>query len=195
MGRLLSDEGFEVSAAAFTSDDAIAQTIRFKPDILVLDVRLPPAGGLAVARAIHEAKLHTRVVILTAALTDREALDARQAGVRGVVLKEMPSRQLVLAIRKVHAGGDFLEMMSTSRAISLLTKRESSLHHLQTVLTTRELEVLRAAATGAPNAEIARRLSIGSGTVKMHLYSIYKKLRVNSRVELMMYATRNGIGE
>jgi DNA-binding NarL/FixJ family response regulator len=193
--RLLEDHGFDVVACVYSSDDALAQVQRLEPAILIVDVRLPPAGGLAVARELRDAGSATRVVVLTAALSEREALEARQAGIRGVVLKDMPTRQLVQAIRKVHSGGDFVEMTSTSRAIALLTKRETSLQQLQTVLTTREMEVLRAAATGAPNAEIAKRLSIGSGTVKMHLYSIYKKLRVNSRVELMMYATRNGIAE
>jgi two-component system nitrate/nitrite response regulator NarL len=195
VSRLLVDQGFDVVACAYTSDDALAHVLRLQPDILLVDVRLPPSGGLAVARALRDAGSRARLVVLTAGLTEREALEARQAGIRGVVLKEMPTRQLVQAIRKVHAGGDFLEMGSTSRAIALLTRRESSLQQLQTVLTAREIEVLRAAATGAPNAEIAKRLSIGSGTVKMHLYSIYKKLRVTSRVELMMYSTRNGITE
>lgn len=195
VSRLLTEEGFDVAGCAFTSDDAIALVRRLQPEILLADLRLPPAGGLGVARAVRDAGLPTRTVILTAAITEREALDARQMGVRGVVLKEMPSRQLMLAIRKVHAGGDFVEMTSTSGAFALLTRRQNVLQQLQTVLTAREVEVLRAATTGAPNAEIARRLSIGSGTVKMHLYSIYKKLKVNNRVELMMYASRNGIGE
>lgn len=193
--RLLTDYGFSVTGTATTSSEAIALARRLQPDILLLDLRLPPAGGLAVLRTLRDEALPSRPILLTAALGDRDAIEARQLGVRGVVLKEMPSRQLVQCIRKVHAGGEFMEMASTTRAMDLLTKRERSREHLQGVLTARELEVLRAAATGAPNAEIGRRLSIGAGTVKMHLYSIYKKLKINSRVELMMYATRSGLAE
>lgn len=194
--RFLRDErDFEVVGTATDSAGAVQLIQRIKPDIAIVDVRMPPDGGLAVARAVRDEELATKVVILTAALSDTEAAVAMKLGVRGVILKEMSPVQLVRCIRKVHSGGEWIERSSASKAITQILSRETSARDLQTLLTPREYEVLRVAAAGLPNREIAAKLSIGEGTVKMHLHSIYEKLSLRGRVDLMAFAHKHGLTE
>lgn len=194
--RLLRDEDdFEIVATATTTEQAMALVREHRPDVAVLDVEMPAKSGLAVARAVKDEAMATKVVLLTAKLSDSQAVEALQLGVEGVVLKAMAAHQLVQCIRKVHAGGTWIESESTARALTKLRQRSESERQVGGRLTAREVEVLRIAATGAPNREIARRLFISEGTVKMHLHAIYEKLSLTGRVELMAYARRHALDE
>ena len=194
--HLLREEAeLDVVATATDSDRALDLIRKTKPDIAVLDVRMPPDGGLAVARTLQNDRSATRVVILAAGLGQQEAMLAMQLGVRGVILKEMAPTHLIRCIQKVHAGGEWFEMKSASKAISSLLARENNERDLQSVLTPREYEVLRVAASGISNLEIAEKLSVGEGTVKMHLHSIYDKLSLRGRVDLMAFAHKRGLQE
>ena len=186
------EEGFQVVATATNGEDALAAVRAHKPDILVLDVQMPRGNGIWVLTQIHDEKIPTRVVLLTATLDEDGVLDAMHAGVSGLVLKEAAATLLVQTVKRVHRGERALEPSLVNRALDRLAQREEA-RKIVEVLSKRETEIVKMVAAGLRNKEIADRLSIGEGTVKSHLHSIYEKLGVQGRVELTMYAYERGI--
>jgi DNA-binding NarL/FixJ family response regulator len=163
-----------------------------QPDVLVLDIRMPGKTGLEVVSELRRQKLDTRVVLLTAAVDENEVLEAVRLGVRGVVLKEMPPELLLQCIRKVHAGEQWLEKRSFQNAFEKMLRREAAAKAVS-ILTPRELEVIRMVSSGLRNKEVADRLKISEGTVKIHLHSIYQKLELDGRMALCLYAQDKGL--
>ena len=190
---LRSERDFKVLAQCVNGDEAVRAVRAHRPDIVVLDVRMPGADGLSVMREMKRERLPTRVVLLAASLEDEEILEATRLGVGGVVLKEMAPRLLVQCIRKVHAGEPWLERRAAARAFETLVRREVGAQEISRVLTPREIEIVRMAATGLRNRNIGDRMSISEGTVKTHLHNIYEKLRVQNRAELVLYCQDKGI--
>ena len=164
-----------------------------RPDVLVLDIRMPQADGLSVLRTMKEEGLESRVVVFTAAVDEDEVVEAIHLGVSGVVLKEMAPESLVLCVRHVHAGGEWLERRSASRALDMMRKREAGASTMASLLTPRELEVVRLVVQGLRNKEIAKRLLVSEGTVKIHLHNTYDKLKVEGRMALSVYARERGL--
>lgn len=192
--NLFRQEGdFQVVARCQDSEEALRAVREHRPDILVIDLRMPGKGGLAILREIRRGKLPTRVVLLTAALDEDEAIEALTLGVSGVVLKEMAPNLLLQCLRKVHAGGQWVEKQSFSRALDKMLRREAVAQELARVLTPREIEIVRIAAMGLGNKDIADRLCISEGTVKVHLHTIYEKLDIDGRVKLSLYARDKGL--
>jgi DNA-binding NarL/FixJ family response regulator len=161
--------------------------------VLILDIRMPGQDGLAVLRALRQEPCPTRVVLLTAGLAEHEVLEAVRLGAQGVVLKEMASHLLVQCVRKVHAGGHWVERRSVSRALETMLRQQDGQRDVTGLLTARELEIVRLAAQGCRNKSIAETLSISEGTVKIHLHNIYKKLPIDSRLALTLYARDKGL--
>lgn len=190
---LRREPDFQVLARCLEGQAALRAVRELKPDVLILDLRMPKMDGLGVLREMQEEKLSTRVVVLTAALDEDEVLEAIRLGVQGVVLKEMAARLLVQCIRKVAAGEQWLEKRSVSLALERLLKREAATREIAGLLTSREIEIVRMVADGLRNREIADRLYINEGTVKVHLHNIYEKLKVNSRLQLTRYARDKGL--
>jgi DNA-binding NarL/FixJ family response regulator len=186
------EKDFEVIGTATNGEDALAAVRAKKPDVLVLDINMPKGNGLWVLKSVHTEKLKTRVVLLTATLDDDEVLEAMQSGVSGLVLKEAAAVNLVDTVRRVQRGERALEPMLVSRALDRLSQREEAKKIVE-VLSKRETEIVKMVAAGLRNKEIALKLSIGEGTVKTHLHTIYEKLGVHGRVELAMYALERGI--
>jgi two-component system response regulator DegU len=186
------EKDFEVIGTATNGEDALAAVRTKKPDVLVLDINMPKGNGLWVLKSVHTEKLKTRVVLLTATLDDDEVLEAMQSGVSGLVLKEAAAVNLVDTVRRVQRGERALEPMLVSRALDRLSQREEAKKIVE-VLSKRETEIVKMVASGLRNKEIALKLSIGEGTVKTHLHTIYEKLGVHGRVELAMYALERGI--
>jgi DNA-binding NarL/FixJ family response regulator len=186
------EKDFEVIGTATNGEDALATVRAKKPDVLVLDINMPKGNGLWVLKSVHTEKLKTRVVLLTATLDDDEVLEAMQSGVSGLVLKEAAAVNLVDTVRRVQRGERALEPMLVSRALERLSQREEA-RKIVEVLSKRETEIVKMVAAGLRNKEIALKLSIGEGTVKTHLHTIYEKLGVHGRVELAMYALERGI--
>lgn len=186
------EKDFDVLATATNGEDALAAVRKHHPDVLVLDIRMPKGDGLWVLKQIHTEKLPTRVVLLTATLDEDEVLDAMQSGVQGLVLKEAAAVNLVDTVRRVERGERVLEPTLVSRALDRLAQREEA-RKIVEVLSRRETEIVKMVAAGLRNKEIANKLSIGEGTVKTHLHTIYEKLGVHGRVELTMYALERGI--
>lgn len=184
---------FRVLARCTTGEDTLEAVRRYRPDVLVLDVRMPGKDGLAILREITGEKLPTRVVLLTAALDEEGVVEAVRLGAWGLVLKEMAPQTLVQCVREVHAGQRRLDNRSVVRALEKISRREAGVHRLAALLTPRELEIIGMVATGLRNKEIASRLSISEGTVKIHLHNIYEKLEVDGRMALLLYAQEHGL--
>ena len=184
---------FELLACCRTGTETLQAVKAYQPDVLILDVRMPGQDGLAVLRAMRQEHSPTRVVLLTAGLEEHEVLEAIRLGAQGVVLKEMASHFLVQCVRKVYAGGQWLERRSVSRALETMLRHQDGTRDVTSLLTPRELEIVRLAARGLRNKRIAEALSISEGTVKIHLHNIYKKLPIDSRLGLTLYAREKGL--
>ncbi len=174
----------EVVARCRDGEAALRALREHRPDVLILDLRMPGLDGMEVLRHAARDRLGGRVVVLTASLDEEELFEAVRLGVRGVVLKETAPDLLVRCVRAVHAGGRWLERDVAGRALDRLLAREAGRQRLASVLTPREAELVCLVSHGLRNKEIAARLGIGEGTVKVHLHRVYDKLGVTSRVEL-----------
>jgi two-component system nitrate/nitrite response regulator NarL len=188
-----TEPDIEVVARAASAGAALRALEEFKPDVLVLDLAMPGHDGLWVMREAAMRQVTARIVLLTAHVDEQQLLEAVKLDVAGVVLKEMAPRLLVECVRRVFAGEKWLEKHSVTRAMDRMSRRESERQKLSQLLTPRELEIVRLAAEGLRNREIAERLTITEGTVKIHLHNIYEKLGVSGRSQLILQATRQGI--
>lgn len=184
---------FEVVAACIDGQETLEALRQHHPDLLVLDLRMPRLDGVGVLRAMKAEGLPTQVVVLTAGIDEQEVVEAIRLGARGVVLKEMASRLLLQALRKVNAGEQWLEKRSFSAALESLVRREQGTAELTLLLTPRELLMVRMLAKGLRNKEIGDQLHISEATVKSHLHNIYRKLGVDGRLDLMRMAREKGL--
>jgi DNA-binding NarL/FixJ family response regulator len=152
---------------------------------------MPGGGGLEVLAALAAERSPTRVVLLAAALDDAQLTDAVRLGVHGIVLKEMAPQLLLDAVRKVAAGGEWLDRGTLGRALrAVLSKQEVN---AAPALTPREREIVGLVSSGLRNRAIAESLHISEGTVKIHLHNIYEKLSVGGRLELTLRAQKLGL--
>ncbi len=179
---------FRVVARCVNGEESVAAVRRHRPDVLILDIHMPRNNGLAVVRELRRDDLPTQVVLLAAVLEEEEVLEALRLGVRGMLLKELAPQMVVRCVRKVHAGEQWIEKQSYSRALDTLLRREAGEREAAGVLTPREIEMVRMVARGLRNKEMSERLEITEGTVKIHLHNIYRKLEVENRVELILFA-------
>jgi DNA-binding NarL/FixJ family response regulator len=186
------ERDIQVVATCTTGDAALAAIRKHTPDVAVLDVNMPESDGLMVLRRVRAETSRTRVILLTATLDDDQAVEAVQAGVHGIVLKESAAVMLVEAVRRVAGGGRMIDQSVSNRAMARMMERNEA-QVLARTLSPRETEVVTMVATGLTNKEIAVKLSISEGTVKTHLHTIYRKLNVDGRVELAVYAMDHGL--
>lgn len=182
---LHSDPDFEVLATCGTADDGLRAVAALQPDVLVLDLKLRDETGLDLLRRLDSNK-RPAIVVLTASHDDDELLDAARLGARGIVLKAMAPRVLEDCIRTVYAGGQHLTVDGVDFS-KRLAERQAAEAELSKSLTPRELEIIRLIAARFDNQEIAARLMISVGTVKIHLHHIYDKLQLGGRRELQLY--------
>jgi two-component system, NarL family, nitrate/nitrite response regulator NarL len=179
-----SSSDFEVLAACGTASEGLAAIEAHRPDVVVLDLKLPGEDGLSVLRRLKSDG--PPVVVLTASQDEDELLDAARLGARGIVLKAMAPRMLEDSIRGVHAGELRLNVEGVDLA-ARLTQRQQVEAELSETLTPRELEIVRLVALHLDNQELSDRLQISVGTVKIHLHHIYEKLNVRGRHELQVF--------
>ena len=144
-------------------------------------------------RQIRKEKLPVRVVLLSALLDDHELIEALTLGVSGNFFEGMAPQLLIQCIRTVHSGGRWLERVATGRALDSLVQREASRHEAADVLTERQVEIVRLIAQGLRNGEIAQKLFIDEGTVKVHLHKVSGKLNLRGRHALAVYARDKGL--
>ena len=191
--RLFRLEGdLEIVARCVNAREAIEAVRLHRPDILLLDLRLPGGSGLDVLEQIRREGLPTQAILLAGSVNQDELMEALQLGARGVVLKEMAPELLIRCIRTVHAGGRWLEDDFLRHAIDGILDRDGIAGPGRLTLSTREMEIVRLAATGHHNRDIAEALHITEGTVKVHMHNIYEKLGIEGRVELTIYARDHG---
>jgi DNA-binding NarL/FixJ family response regulator len=184
---------FEVLDRCLSGPEALASTRKHRPDILILDLLMPGMDGLEVVRSLQNEELQPNVVLLTAALNEDQLIEALKLGVRGFVLKEMATKLLVECLRRVNAGGQWIEKDSAGRAMAKLVRQEAKSREIAAILTPREIEVVGLVARGLSNREIGSHLCIAEGTVKIHLHNIYEKLKINRRAELVRIAEEYGL--
>jgi two-component system nitrate/nitrite response regulator NarL len=188
--KLLEDAAdISVVGEASNGNQCIKMLDKFKPDILLLDLRMPEKDGLAVLTEVNFESLPTRVIVLTAAEVDRDVVRAMRLGARGVVLKQSASDLLLKSIRQVHDGEIWLDNRMTAEVIHAFKKSaESGQRREKPLLSDREKEVVQLVAQGFRNREIGEKLFISEQTVKNHLHNIFDKLGVSDRLELALYA-------
>jgi two-component system, NarL family, response regulator len=173
-----------VVAEAHSGQEAIELFRQHKPDLILLDLRMPGVNGIEACRAIHAEDPTTRLIILTTYDDDEALSQARQAGAATYLVKDAPRQELLACIRAVYRG----EASFPEKIPSPLAERKS-----EVALTGREREVLELLGEGKSNKEISAALTIAEGTVKLHLSNIFGKLGANSRVEALTLALTRGI--
>jgi two-component system, NarL family, nitrate/nitrite response regulator NarL len=188
--RKLLDSDGEISVVGEASNGAecIKMLGNLKPDILLLDLRMPGKGGLAVLEEVNFDTVPTRVIVLTAAEDDRDVLRAMRLGARGAVLKQSATAILLKSIHHVHAGEIWLDNRMTAEVINALSTAGAAPRGGKPLVSNREKEIVQLVVQGFHNKEIGVRLLISEQTVKNHLHNIFDKLGVSDRLELALYA-------
>src|SRR5438128_9587446 len=174
----------EVIAEAANGRDAIEAFLLHRPDVVLMDLRMPEMEGVEAVRRIREIDPHARVVVLTTYDADEDIARALQAGAKAYILKDIAADGLVTCIRDVLAGKTYLAPTAAAKLAERVT---------QVQLTPRELAALQLMANGSSNKEIAVALKISERTVKSHLAHLFDKLHVTSRTEAVRVATRRGL--
>jgi DNA-binding NarL/FixJ family response regulator len=190
---LESDSEFEVVGQADDGMEVSALVERLHPDVVVLDLMMPRRSGLEVTRQLSEQPSGPPVLILTMHDSEAYVVEAMRSGAAGYALKQAPAGELARGIRAVAAGMRYLSPSLSQRAVDVYVRRAEGRSAPQDALTARERQVLRLAAEGHSNAEIAARLFISRRTVETHRARAMKKLGLRSHVELAVYALRQGI--
>jgi DNA-binding NarL/FixJ family response regulator len=194
---LLADEpGITVVAEASTGREAVDKAARFRPEIVLMDIRMPELDGFEATRLILAADPSARILILTTFDLDEYIYEALGAGASGFVLKDDPPEQLISAVHTVAAGNALLSPAVTRRVIRQCTRmtRASRPAGIEE-LTAREYEVFRLLAGGLSNAEIAQQLYISDTAVKTHVTHVLQKLDLRDRVQAVVLAYRTGLFE
>jgi len=190
-------EDIEVVAEAGTGVEAIETARRHRPDVILMDIRMPDMDGLeATSRIVAEADWGVRVLILTTFDPDEYVYRALRAGASGFVLKDIPPAELVSAVRTVADGGALLAPSITRRLVSQFAERlavDTAVSGRLERLTEREREVVAAIAHGSSNGEICEELFIGAATVKSHVSSILTKLGLRDRAQVVVFAYESGL--
>lgn len=189
---LTQEEDIEVIAQASDGAEAVELAHQLSPDVAVLDVSMPELNGIETTEKIKEASPRTAILVLTAYDYDSYVLGAIEAGAAGYLLKSVRVRDLVRAIRALHAGETVLDPTATRKILSRLVSTKGKGAEVSLNLHQRELEVLKTAAKGLSNKEIAQALGISIRTCQTHLANIFTKLAVGSRTEAVLRALREG---
>ena len=177
-------EDMDVVAEAGTGPEAVEMYDKMRPDVSLLDLRMPGLDGLDVISEIRKTDPSASLVVLTTFDDEEDIYRSLQQGVQAYVLKDVPREELLHAIREVHVGRSHIPPMIASK----LARRMSG-----TELTSRQTEVLRLMAEGKSNKEIAKDLFISEGTVKVHVNSILHKLGTRGRTEAVAFAVKRGM--
>jgi len=186
-GLVATQPDFELVGEAANGAEAIAVTLRTRPDVLLVDLQMPGVDGIGAIRAVLAELPLVRVLVLTTYDSDGDVLRAVEAGATGYLLKETPSEELFRAIRATARGESALSPSVAARLVGRARRANDQ------ALSPRELEVLALVARGTSNKLIARDLRISETTVKTHLLHIFTKLGVDDRTAAVTLAMRRGM--
>jgi DNA-binding NarL/FixJ family response regulator len=181
---LANEPDMELVAEASDGQEAVEKYRQLRPDVVLMDLRMPHMDGTQATRAIRSEDPEARIIALTSYDGDQDIYRALEAGVRGYILKEMVHSEVVKAIRTVQAGKRLMPPEVAERL---------SEYFPQVALTAREVEVLSLVARGMANKEIAHKLGTANGTIKMHVQNILEKLGASDRTHAVTIAIERGI--
>jgi len=181
--------GIEVLGTAADGEEAIALVQRLRPDVILLDLRMPRCDGVEATRRLREEGAETKVIVLTTYADDRSVLEALRAGARGFLTKDAGAEEIELAIEAVVRGEAAIDPAVQHHLVEAVAGTPELPHGL----TPREAEVLGLIAEGLSNAEIAARLVVSEATVKSHINHLFTKTGVRDRAQAVAYAYRQGL--
>jgi len=191
---LKDDERVEVVGQAVDGADAIKQAIKLKPDVVLMDIKMPNADGIEATRQIIETLPGVKIMILTAFETDSQVIQALKSGASGYVLKDSSAASIVNSIVAVMSGERVMASSVANRVLDMLTGATTP-KEFYDGLTNREIEILKLLANGMANKQIAYRLKISEKTVRNHVSNAYEKLGISDRSQAVLYAVKKGLVE
>lgn len=197
IGSLLElEKAIEVVGMAENGEVAIAQALELKPNIILMDIRMPVMNGVEATAKIRHALPTCQVIMLTTFDDEEFVVQSLLAGACGYLMKDIPSHDLASAIRLAHTGVFQLAPDVAGKLIGSLQNKQvapASTPPVDTPLTAREREVLKLLAKGATNKEIANNFNLSEGTVKNHVSNILMRLELRDRTQAAVYAVENGL--
>ena len=195
LARLLAeDPRITICGQAVDGDDAVAKSAALKPDVILMDLKMPGVDGVEATAKIVAAQPAVKVLILTTFDTDTFVLQALRAGASGYVLKDAEPAAIASSIMAVVSGERVMASAVANRVLDMLTGA-STPKEFYDGLTGREIEILKLIATGKPNKQIAYSLKISEKTVRNHISHIYEKLEIYDRAQAVLYAVRKALVE
>jgi len=194
--NLLAEEGVNVVGEAENGETAIRLAADLAPDVVIMDLNMPGAGGVETTKRLASLAPLSRVVVLTISADDDDVMNAVMAGACGYLLKDSSIQELIAGIRAASEGESLISPQIAAKVLQRLraqSKDEDAAATIRAELSDRELEVLKLIANGKDNAQIASELFISPKTVKNHISNILMKLQIENRIQAAVYAVRSGI--
>ena len=194
--NLLEQEGVNVVGEAENGEAAIRLASDLAPDVVIMDLNMPGAGGVETTRRLSSLAPLSRVVVLTISADDDDVMNAVMAGACGYLLKDSSIQELIAGIRAASEGESLISPQIAAKVLQRLRAQSKDIDAAETIraeLSDRELQVLKLIANGKDNAQIASELFISPKTVKNHISNILMKLQIENRIQAAVYAVRSGI--
>jgi DNA-binding NarL/FixJ family response regulator len=190
---LLRERGFEVVGEAASAAEALELAADVKPDVALMDIRMPGGSGIEVTRQLADVSPETRVVMLTVSTDEADFLESVRAGARGFLAKDASIEEIGAGVRAAADGGSVLSTGIAADLLDRIRRASAEPGSERTRLSAREAEVLRLITEGRSNTEIAAALEISEQTVKNHVSALLEKLGVENRIQAAVYAVRHGL--
>lgn len=194
--NLLEEQGVNVVGEAENGETAIRLASNLAPDVVIMDLNMPGAGGVETTRRLSSLAPLSRVVVLTISADDDDVMNAVMAGACGYLLKDSSIQELIAGIRAASAGESLISPQIAAKVLQRLRAQSKDVDAAETIraeLSDRELQVLKLIANGKDNAQIAGELFISAKTVKNHISNILMKLQIQNRIQAAVYAVRSGL--